>query len=221
MARFVVIDLETTGLSTRKDRIVSIAAIDVHTGNTFHSCVNPAVPVSRSAAAVHRLTGAMLRTKPTWDVVGPAFWKWLSGVYEEPGMRVCLVGHNAAQFDIPMLTNELLRLRFAGSDKTPSSLEAYVVDTLAIAHQVFPMLQSKSQAAVYRHLFRRDAPKQHDAMGDAQALLRIIMTPLMRSAIESPSIALAHPIVLELGPAGRNTKTETFPHVENSRHFHV
>jgi DNA polymerase-3 subunit epsilon len=199
MARFVVFDVETTGLSTRDDRIVSIAAIDVHTGRSFYRCVNPAVPVSRSAAAIHGLSSATLSAKPKWDVVGRAFWKWLAGVYEEPGMRVCLVGHNAARFDAPMLKNEFLRLRPAGAELQRAPLDAYVVDTLVIARQVFPTLQSKAQAAVYRHLFRRDAPKQHDAMGDARALLRIIKTPLMRAAVESPQTAFANPIHFEFG----------------------
>ena len=195
MARYVVFDVETTGLSVRDDRIVSLAALDMHTGREFFAHVNPAVPVSRAARDVHGLTDAFLSRKPAWDAVGRRFWRWLESMYEGPGARVCLVGHNAAKFDVPLLKNELARLRWTEA-KAP--LRVFVVDTLPVFRATFGALKSKTQAAVYRHLFGAPPAKQHDARGDVRALARIIETPDVCAQLETPAVAFKMRIVLHV-----------------------
>ena len=77
MARYIIVDLESTGLHRTEDRIVSVAAIDLHLDEEFYEEVNPLRPVSKGAAKVHGLTDAALACKPVWSVVGPRFWRWL------------------------------------------------------------------------------------------------------------------------------------------------
>ena len=194
MARFVVFDLETTGLNVRDDRIVSLAALDMHTGREFFAHVNPGVPVPRAAQEVHGLTDDFLRAKPKWASVGRRFWAWFARLYEEPGARVCLVGHNAARFDAPFLQNELARLGMKGA----KPLRAYVVDTLPVFRAVFTEVKSKSQASVYEHLFGAPPKKQHDARGDVRALARIIKTDDVRARLETPAVAFKNSVQLRV-----------------------
>jgi DNA polymerase-3 subunit epsilon len=195
MARYIIFDLETTGLHRINDRIVSIAAYDLRTDEVFYEEVNPLRPCPVAASKVHGLTDDVLRKKPIWAVVGPRFWRWV--LERQPhGAPLCLVGHNAKAFDVPVLSNELARL----SDLPPARGPLYVVDTLLICREIFPkeILASKNQPAVYRHLFQEDPGDQHNALGDVTALARIAREPVLRRRLETPAIAFRY----ELG--GKN-----------------
>ena len=43
--KVIFYDLETTGLSSKKDKIVEIAALDFHSKETFQRLVNPKMPI--------------------------------------------------------------------------------------------------------------------------------------------------------------------------------
>jgi DNA polymerase III epsilon subunit-like protein len=172
MARTVVFfDIETTGLSRTDDRIVSIAAIDMQTKDEYYEEVNPLMKVGRGAAKVHGLTDEHLLGKPIWGVVGPRFWAWLLR-HQEPGREMHLFAHNGKSFDVPVLANELARLPGLPRARVPM----YIVDTLVLCRDIIPksLLASKSQPNVYKHLFQEDAQGQHNALGDVQALARIV-----------------------------------------------
>ena len=133
-----------------------------------------------------------LRHKPPWERVGRQFWKWMIAL-QKPGDHLVLVGHNAAKFDIPMLANEIARLKDLPRAKGP----LYVCDTLTICKEVFPktVLASKRQAKVYEHLFGEEPGGQHNALGDVEALARIVKHETIRKRVETPKVAMG----LQLG----------------------
>jgi DNA polymerase III epsilon subunit-like protein len=132
-----VFDIESTGLHRESDRIVSIAAIRVPDAahgieeEKFYEEVNPLRSVSKGAARVHGLSDEHLLTKPIWAVVGPRFWAWILK-HQNVGDEICLIGHNARSFDVPMLSFELARL----SNLRPAKGPFYLVDTLTICRTV-------------------------------------------------------------------------------------
>ena len=181
MTQYVIFDLETTGLSCARDRIVSIAAIDLYSGDEFYAEINPQMPMQKAAAAVNGFTDEFLKGQPTWETIGPLFWQWLSE-HQATGGDLCLVAHNGHRFDVPMLMNEFGRLPTLPARKGP----LFVIDTLPIARVLFPQLASKKLSSVFEHLFKAQPDRQHHALGDAQALLRIVNDPLFKTKIEDP-----------------------------------
>jgi DNA polymerase-3 subunit epsilon len=122
--REIVLDTETTGLSTEEDRVIEIGCVELvdlfPTGRTFHVYVNPQKKVTAGAFKVHGLGNEFLTSKPTFKRVAERFLKFIGDA--------TLVAHNA-DFDIRMLNAELARM-----EEPP--LNNSVVDTLVLAKEV-------------------------------------------------------------------------------------
>ena len=194
-APLIVVDLETTGLSTADDRIVCIAASCA--GKEFHALVNPLRPIPEGASRVHGIEDARVAREPPWGVVGSRFWAWVAEraatVSGSPDAPVLLAAHNGRRFDWPLLLNETERAGQAPGGRV------LLVDTLRVSRSLFA-LQSHRQPALFRYLFGEARPRrrsaraserasaralararapqdpadQHDALGDVRALRRIV-----------------------------------------------
>lgn len=88
---FVVIDVETTGLSPTTDKIVEFCAF----GPNFiqASLINPTQDIPASVSAIHHITNSDVKDSPTWEVFLPQVKQTL----EAWGAKY-LVAHNA-KFD--------------------------------------------------------------------------------------------------------------------------
>jgi DNA polymerase-3 subunit epsilon len=99
--RFVVIDVETTGL-LNSDRIVEVAAVTLSPNgqvvDEWDTLVNPGRDVGPTH--IHRITASMVSMAPTFDEVAVALAERLHGAV--------LVAHNLP-FDARMLANEFGR----------------------------------------------------------------------------------------------------------------
>ena len=65
----VVFDIESTGVSPRKDRIIELAAIRVEPdGTETERCwlLNPTVPIPPETTAIHGITDEIVRACPTF-----------------------------------------------------------------------------------------------------------------------------------------------------------
>jgi len=183
----IIVDIETTGLSPKNDRIVSIAAVMTphHTTEVpvFSKLVNPKRPVPERATAIHGLTDEALSNEPDWSVVGAEFWSWVFDHSRRSGV-VILVGHNIDQFDMPFILSESARHRRSMPKHT---CEVLVMDTLLMSRNIFPkqVLASKKQCKIHEHLFSELPADQHTALGDVVALKRIFEHDAFRGYIEN------------------------------------
>lgn len=122
---FSFLDTETTGLSSsRGGRVCELAILRVRGGeilDSFQELVDPQVPIEFGAQAVHGITDAMVRGKPTFRALAPRVSKLLGGT-----VMVC---HNAP-FDEAFLRSEYER---AGG----SFPEIPVLCTLKLARRHF------------------------------------------------------------------------------------
>ncbi|GLI61747.1 hypothetical protein VaNZ11_004167 [Volvox africanus] len=109
------VDVETTGFNWRAERVMELAAVDLTTGDTFSSLVNPngagcLVKLDPRVVAVTGITSEMLRPAPSEPWVTLAFLCWL---YQRcragGGVRPALVGHNLRTFDCHFLGRMLAR----------------------------------------------------------------------------------------------------------------
>ncbi|WP_420098984.1 PolC-type DNA polymerase III [Corynebacterium sp.] len=127
LADCVVIDCETTGLDPADARIIEIAALRVHDGvpvETFHTLVDPGVPLPREITALTGISPQQLVGKPSFaDIVGD-----VTGFLGER----TVVGHNV-EFDISFINAEVRR---SGSPTPP--VVPTVVCTAESARRLIP-----------------------------------------------------------------------------------
>jgi DNA polymerase-3 subunit epsilon len=97
LEQFVAVDVETTGLDTRRDAIVSVAVIPFRGGEPiggYETLINPGRPIPAASTRIHGITDAMV-------VAAPALGDVLGEIEAVCGQRV-IVGHGVA-FDLAML----------------------------------------------------------------------------------------------------------------------
>ena len=90
--RFLVLDVETTGLDPQEDRIVQIALVSVEHGRVTQlgtTLVNPERSIPPQASAIHHITNRMTDQAPPWSVLWPHVEQYLFGAD-------VIVAHNAA-----------------------------------------------------------------------------------------------------------------------------
>ena len=177
---YIFADVETSGLSSKTDRVVSIAASCK--GQEFSTLVDPQRRIPRAASAVHGLRDEHVRGQPTWAEVGPRFWAWVAA--QAAGGRAVLVAHNGT-FDRRMVCAEDSRL----PQPPPRPPGLRLVDTLRVARRALPTLKSHRQCVVYEHLFGEQPEGQHDSLGDVRALARICEHPLFVGALARHAVA--------------------------------
>jgi DNA polymerase-3 subunit epsilon len=159
-ARFAVVDVETTGLSTASDAIIEIGAVRVEAlcvTSRFETLVRPPGPGPLSAA-ITALTGideALLEPAPPAHRALARFARWLG---ETPG--VPWVAHNA-RFD-----SGFLRRAFEGQGARAPA--AAVLCTQRLARRLLPRLGRYDLDHVCAQFGVRNRAR-HRALGDADA----------------------------------------------------
>jgi DNA polymerase III epsilon subunit family exonuclease len=153
---FVVLDLETTGLSARYgDRIVEIGALKVRgleVVDRFHSLVDPQRPISYGAFLVNGISAEMVKGAPRAAEVLPRLMKFIGKAY--------VIGHNL-RFDIGFLAQELALLGQTLDDDLKQ------LDTIRIARRLLPEAGRYSLAHLACYL-GIETLQSHRAMADAE-----------------------------------------------------
>ena len=161
-AAYVVVDLETTGLSPGRSRICEIGAVRIErleqTG-AFQTLVRPGERLPTAVAALTGLADAELRRAPA---PAPAVRRFLGFAGD-----AVLVAHNA-RFDLAFLDREVERLsglRLAGP----------VVDTVWLARRLLAGRTSRCSLAALSQFFGTATRPCHRALPDAEATGEILL----------------------------------------------
>ena len=135
---YCVLDLETTGLSFRTEKITEIGVMKVKGGEVLEefSCfVNPEKPIPQKVVEVTNITDDMVKDAETIDVVMPKLLDFL-------GDSV-LVAHNA-DFDIGFLKYNAKELGY--------ELNNTYLDTLRLAKDLFPDYKKYNSESISRYV---------------------------------------------------------------------
>ncbi len=163
---FVVVDVETTGLSPREGGITEIAMLKVRNGlihDEFTTLVNPLQPISDSITLLTGIDDAMVADAPTAKMVAPRVAEFLGcGIF---------TAHNA-QFDLGFVNHTLLQGNIA-------PVENLILCTCKLARRMLPELSSKSLGPVARRLGIKNSHR-HRAAGDAFATAEVLIQFLRR-----------------------------------------
>ncbi|AVP49036.1 PolC-type DNA polymerase III [Williamsoniiplasma luminosum] len=129
-AKFVVFDLETTGLSPEFDEIIEFGAVVYNYKNGERKRVDylikPEKPLKAFTKELTGITDEMLEDKPTIEEIFPTIYDLI-----KDGI---LVAHNAS-FDFNFLNSHAQKLGYP-------ELKNTVIDTLSIARSVYPTLKN-------------------------------------------------------------------------------
>ena len=123
---FVVFDIETTGFSAMKDKIIEIGAVKIVDGKIterFSEFVNPQIPIPFRIEQLTSINDNMVKDAPTIDVILPKFEEFCRGCV--------MVAHNA-EFDMSFIQKNYEDLGIEREDT--------IVDTVGMARFLLPQL---------------------------------------------------------------------------------
>ncbi|MBK8700824.1 MAG: 3'-5' exonuclease [Saprospiraceae bacterium] len=163
----VFFDIESTGLNVIRDKIVQIAMIKYPKGGgdpvELEMMINPGIPISEEAMAVHGITPDMLRNKPSFAQVGKQIFDFIG--------TADLAGYNSDRFDVPMLMEEFARIGIEFRIDTRN-----LIDVQKIFYKMEPRTL-KAALALYCNKELEDA---HNALSDVRATAEVLKGQIAR-----------------------------------------
>ncbi|TDI73544.1 MAG: DEDD exonuclease domain-containing protein [Bacteroidetes bacterium] len=156
----VVTDTETTGLNSRSNRIIEIAAtrlVDGEESISFSQLVDPGEQISYRITRLTGITNAMVYGCPTAAEVIPAYGEFLADSV--------LVAHNLS-FDRGFINAERDRIGMQPIDNQG-------LCTVRLARRLLPGLRSKSLANLAR-FFRIPDHGRHRALRDVEITVEVL-----------------------------------------------
>lgn len=160
------IDLETTGLSVRHDRIVELAVLIIRpTGDVVERVrrFNPGMPIPAAATEIHGITDADVAHEPPFASRARSLEKLLRDTD--------LAGFNIRNFDVPMLIREFERAGVAFPMEGRR-----VIDAQTIFHHEEP----RNLSAAARFYLDKDHIDAHSALGDIRISAHVLWAQLRR-----------------------------------------
>ncbi len=167
----VFLDIESTGLDTAVDRIVSLAMVKLsptplktqHISSELSFFFNPGCKMTEENIAIHGITNEMVAGQPPFEAEAQRILKFLEGCD--------LAGFNLTNFDVPILWEEFYR--------TGVEWDLVGVD-IVDAGALFKRFEPRDLAAAVKFYCGREHAEAHDAMADTQATVDVLVGQLAR-----------------------------------------
>ncbi|MDR2584869.1 MAG: 3'-5' exonuclease [Prevotellaceae bacterium] len=159
-------DLETTGLNVASDRIVEISILKIKpTGEEEVKTrrLNPTIPISPEATAIHHITNDDVADCPTFKEVAKSLALWIEDCD--------LVGFNSIKFDIPILVEEFLR-----AEVEIDFRKRKIIDVQNIFHK----MEQRTLIAAYKFYCNKEMTNAHSAEADTRATYEVLQSQLDR-----------------------------------------
>lgn len=157
---FVVFDLETTGLSSKNDKIIEIGAVKIKEGkviDSFSTFVNPGIRIPDKIVELTSINNETVIEAPSIEKVLPEFMKFI-------GDNI-LVAHNA-NFDVSFIKKNCRDMNL--------QCENSVMDTVLLSKFLIPELKRYKLNTICKHL-DISLENHHRAVDDAKAASEIML----------------------------------------------
>jgi DNA polymerase-3 subunit alpha (Gram-positive type) len=155
---YSVLDIETTGLSFRTEKITEIGILKVKNGeviDTFECFVNPEKPIPMDVVEITHITDDMVKDADTIDKVMPRMLEFIG--------NTVIVAHNA-DFDLGFLKYNAKELGL--------ELNNTYVDTLRLARELFPNYKKYKLGIIAENLGIK-VDVAHRALDDVKTLVSV------------------------------------------------
>jgi DNA polymerase-3 subunit epsilon len=156
----VVLDLETTGVNHRYDRIIEIGAVKVHPDGreeVFERRVNPERPIPPESQGIHGITDEDVEDELPFEALAGELLRFLRGC------DIC--GFGVQRFDVPMLAAEFNRVGVVFPDEG-----VRVVDAQVIFHKREP----RTLSAAVELYCKKPHEDAHSALADVRATMDVL-----------------------------------------------
>lgn len=162
----VFFDLETTGTSITKDRIVEISYLKIYPNGKEEiktKRINPEMPIPKESSDIHGIKDEDVKDAPTFKQVAKSLAEQIEGCD--------LAGFNSSRFDIPLLAEEFLRV---GLDIDFSKKK--LIDVQIIFHKK----EQRTLEAAYKFYCDKSLVDAHSAEADTKATYEVLKAQLDR-----------------------------------------
>ena len=162
----IVLDLEATGTWVEKDKIIEIAMIKCFPDGkqeTFHSLVNPEMPIPKVVSELVGIKDEDVKNKKLFKEIAAEVIKFLEGAD--------LAGFNLEKFDLPLLERELSAVNISFNWK-----ERKIFD----AQKVFHLNEKRDLTAAYQFYCNKNLENAHSAIYDTKATLDILTSQVKK-----------------------------------------
>lgn len=160
---YCVLDIETTGLSFRTEKITELGAVIYKNGeiiDEFECFVNPEKPIPEEVVEVTHITDDMVKDAETIETILPKFLEFI-------GDRI-IVAHNA-DFDVGFIKYN--------AEKLGIKLENTYIDTLRLAKDLFPEYKKYKLGIIADNLGIK-VDVAHRALDDVITLVKVFKVML-------------------------------------------
>ncbi|MCE7792142.1 ATP-dependent DNA helicase DinG [Salipaludibacillus sp. CUR1] len=167
MNRFVVLDVETTGVSfSRGDRIIQLAYSVVENEQIIHrysTYINPERSIPPFIKSLTNIHEKHVSEAPVFSEIAPGLLEELEGAY--------FVAHNV-EFDLNFINDELVNAGYV-------PFEGPVIDTVELSRIAFPT-QDSFKLSQLTESFEMDHFEPHRADSDAEATALLLIEIFQR-----------------------------------------
>lgn len=170
MKGIIAIDVETTGISPEKERIIEIGAFRPETGEVFRTLIQPGRPLPDKIIELTGITDDMLVGAPEEKEAMEALLQFMEG-------DTVLLGHNIS-FDHSFLVQAIRRCGF-------EEPQFYGIDTLKLSRVLCPELPNKKLETMVAH-FGLTNERAHRAFEDARVTVELYQC--LRSMNKEPEL---------------------------------
>ena len=202
-------DIESTGLNVLKDRIIQLAVLKYPKDGSdpieYNRLINPGIPISEEAMAVHGITPDMLRNKPTFQQISQEIFDFLNDAD--------LAGYNSNRFDVPLLLEEFARVGIEFDLSKRRTIDV---------QRIFYKMEPRTLRAALKFYSNKELLDAHDALADVKATADVLFGQLKMyenvdlidedgNIIEKPiknDMQVLHEFTNDLKSVGCNTKAE-------------
>ena len=161
------LDLETTGVSLGRDRIVEIAVIKLMPDGSRPEKIwriNPEMPIPAESTAIHGISDADVAASPRFKEVANEIKMFLE--------NCDLAGYNSNRFDVPMLMEEFLRAGLKDIDLSSRRM----VDV----QHIFYKMEPRTLVAAYKFFCDKCHDNAHTAYDDVKATIEVLEAQIGR-----------------------------------------
>ncbi|MBU9714627.1 ATP-dependent DNA helicase DinG [Evansella tamaricis] len=178
MDRFVIIDVETTGVAfTKGDRIIQIAYVVIQNNiivDRFSAYINPERDIPPFIQSLTNITPNLVKEAPLFGEIVPKLLKALDGAF--------FVAHNV-EFDLHFVNDQLIHAGY-----TP--FHGPVIDTVELSRIAFPTSDSYRLSQLSEN-FLMEHNQPHRADSDAEATAHLFLQIKQRLS-KLPTETLEH-----------------------------